>query len=775
MRVYEIAKKLGLQSKEVLFLLEKHGIVLSSHMAVLPDQAISILNKPDLLEKKSTSKKNTKQKAEEPARKSEEEILVAESIQVERKKELGVSPVVLSEKDDGYSSPRAAVRLKSPEERGSAGIKGYRVEDDEQLVLQLENESLGDGAPVVNERIGDFLAKKGFIVERRLVRKKSRRRKTRSFAVEQGPEPVSEISLSKSLPLCEVATLLGRSAGELITVLLKRGTICNRNNILSPDVIESLAIHFGVNVIKPSVGDKSSSNLLKKKTTDSSKEEQRWPIVVVMGHVDHGKTTFLDHVRKMNVAGSEKGGITQHLGAYEVDSTHGKIIFLDTPGHEAFSTIRQRGARVTDIAVLIVAADDGIKPQTVEAINHAKQAEVPIIVAINKIDKVSSTTALDTIKQQLSQHNLLSEDWGGQTIVVPISAKTGQGIDELLDMIILQAQLMDLKADTKAPARAYILESRVEKGFGPVATVICTEGTLRQGDFFMCGESTGKVRLLINSHGKKVKQALPSIPVQVVGFDNIASIGEWFTVVSADTYHKARSYKSTATAAALEPQAMRPLESFTEKAKKEINIVLKTDTRGSKDAVMQSIDKLSDKHKTIKCAINIISSGIGDVSEGDIDLAANTRSLVLALHVKAEKNATLHAKKLDVDIWSHDIIYRMIEALEKLVLSKREAVVSWVKCGELSVRKVFDIKGIGVIAGCYVKEGIVGRTNKVVCMRSGKKVGEGKITSLQRDKKTVKEVHSGFECGFMTDDFHDWIEGDSVICYNEVKEKLTQI
>ncbi len=295
---------------------------------------------------------------------------------------------------------------------------------------------------------------------------------------------------------------------------------------------------------------------------------------------------------------------------------------------------------------------------------------------------------------------------------------------------------------------------------------------MHQGDFFVCGDSTGKVRLLINSHGQKVKQAAPSIPVQVVGFDSVASIGEWLTVIPAAEYNKIRSSKSTATKAALENPQQRSSEIITEKVKKEINIILKTDTRGSQDAVIHSLDKLLVKHKAIKCPINIIQSGIGDVSEGDIDLASNTRSILIALHVKVEKNAMQLARKLEVDVWSNDIIYRVIEDLEKLLLSKREAVISWVKCGEANVKKVFDIKGVGVIAGCYIKEGTFGRNCKVVCMRGGQKIGEGKINSLQRDKKSVKEVHAGFDCGFSTDSFHDWVEDDTVVCYNEVREKM---
>ncbi len=743
MRVYEIAKELGLHSKDVLALLEKHGISLPSHMSVLPDKALELLKKP------IPSQKQAPSPIKKIAGKSEEVKTVSEQLRPVKKNENNnippsgvVAPIkehkeaAALQSNEQLNSTKGAVRLQATvENRSTTGIKGYRVEDDEQLRYQLENEEVAEEAPLKNEKISLLLQRKGLIIERRPTRKRGRRRRGRVQAAAPEAPIVSQITLEKSLPLHEAAVLLGKSAGDVISALLKRGMVCNRNYVLSVDIIESLAQQFGVEIIKQesALVNQSESLLAKKQSLEHATGDFRWPIAVVMGHVDHGKTTFLDYIRKMKVAASEKGGITQHLGAYEVDSTHGKIIFLDTPGHEAFATIRQRGARVTDIAILIVAADDGVKPQTIEAIRHAKEAGVPIIVALNKIDKAPSQAALDTIKRQLSQQDLLSEDWGGQTVMVPISAKTGQGVDELLQMIVLQSQLMDLRAHAQAPARAYVLESRLEKGYGPVATIICTEGTLHQGDFFACGDSTGKVRLLINSHGQKVKQAAPSIPVQVVGFDSVASIGEWLKVIPAAEYNKIRSSKSTATKAALENPQQRSFEVITEKVKKEINIVLKTDTRGSQDAMVHSLDKLLAKHKAIKCPINIIQSGIGDVSEGDIDLASNTKSILIALHVKVEKNAMHLARKLEVEVWSNDIIYRVIEDLEKLLLSKREAVISWVKCGEANVKKVFDIKGVGVIAGCYIREGTFGRNCKVVCMRGGQKIGEGKFNSLQRD------------------------------------------
>ena len=543
-------------------------------------------------------------------------------------------------------------------------------------------------------------------LERRAFRP-GRRRKRRQKQTSVAPEvkAVKEIIVDKSLPLFEVANFLGKQSGELIMALMRKGMICNRNHILSTDIIKSLADHFGIAILAP---QKAEADKIAKLRIDTGSSVHRWPVVAVMGHVDHGKTTLLDYIRKMNVAGSEKGGITQHLGAYDVDSAHGKIVFIDTPGHEAFFSMRERGAKITDLVVLVVAVDDGIMPQTVEAINHAKAAGVPIIVAINKIDKNSSPAALETVKRQLAKYELMPEDWGGNVVVVPISAKTGQGVNELLEMIVLQSQLMDLKADVTVPARAFILESKVEKGLGPVATVICTQGTLKQGDYFTCGASTGRVRVLINSQGKRITQVLPSIPVQVVGFDSFAAVGDWLTVVPQDVYSKARQEKQEFSQSAELNQQQGVTMGEGSKTKGEtqkvLNLIIKSDTRGSIDAVLGCIQKLSKLSKEINCPLRVMLTGVGDISESDIEMAEHSHAIIYAFHVKPEKNAGMLAKEKNVDIRPFDIVYHLIEDIEKTLESKRKIETVWKQCGEATVKKVFDIKGVGIIAGCYMRE-----------------------------------------------------------------------
>ncbi|KKQ48929.1 MAG: Translation initiation factor IF-2 [candidate division TM6 bacterium GW2011_GWF2_38_10] len=770
MRVYEIAKELGVNSKEIVSFLKEGGFAVASHMSVLSDDALDAVRKKYTAPTQSTKSARVeplnKHETKEPAAKPAEQRMMYKQ----------------SEKKTPKKSIEGIVYAQNQHEKNEEKTDVFNDQD------LFENVAVGGGANLLDESLNlGALSKGREKIDRFLTKKiadvagaprsfrRRRRRRVREVREQAVPKVVTNVIVDKSMPLFEVADMFGRLPGELITALIKRGMMCNRNYVLNPDTIKSLADQFGIAVTMSTAENAvDTAAALRQHAADTQHLMPRWPIVVVMGHVDHGKTTLLDYIRKMNVAGGEKGGITQHLGAYEVASTHGKVVFLDTPGHEAFTYIREQGSRITDIAVLVVAADDGIKPQTVEAINHAKKAGVPIIVAVNKIDKVQSPAAIETVKRQLAQHELMPEDWGGQTVVVPISAKTGQGVDDLLELIVLQSQLMELKADEKAPTQAFVLESKVERGFGPVATVICTQGVLRQGDFFVCGGTAGRVRLLINTYGKKVPHITPGIPAQVVGFDSFSSIGESLIVVTQDVYAKARAGKndeSTQVTTTSEAGSVPVLLQNATQKQKSINVIIKADTRGSKEALVGCIEKLGKLSKEVKCPIYIVSSSIGDITEGDIDFAENTNSMIVGLHVKQEKNAALLAKQKNVTVLLHSIIYHLVEDLEKLLLSKKEVEITWQKVGEAVVKKVFDIKGVGVIAGCYMRDGILTREHKVVCVRNGKEIGEAKISSLQRDKKSVKEVHAGFECGFMCDNFNDWAEGDTVYAYAQVKEK----
>lgn len=539
-----------------------------------------------------------------------------------------------------------------------------------------------------------------------------------------------------------------RPLSEVILALLRKGVAATKNQTIPEKIVVELASLYGLKLVDvPQVQQAQPDKLPVREG-----QEPRLPVVVVIGHVDHGKTTLLDFIRKTRVAAREKGGITQHVGAYRATTAHGDLIFVDTPGHEAFTMMRTRGARVADVAILVVAADDGVMPQTLEALRVARTAELPIIVAINKVDKVAPAQ-LDVVRRSLAQHDLVPEEWGGQTVCVPISAKMGTGIDALLDVVVLQSQMMDLKADITIPAQGMILESKFERGLGPTATVICRHGILRVGDYFVAGAVKGRATVLVDSSGRRIKEAHPSEPVHVAGFDSLASVGDVFKVVSQAEY---RAYQGG------DAQRAQQRTAVPENA---LSLIVKTDSLSSGEAFLSSITKLSGK--AFK-QLYVVQSGIGPVLESDVELAATTKAMIIGLHVRVESAAVLLAQKLGVVIKSHDIIYKALEDLAAIAEQGRPIKMVTKKIGEATVLKVFDIKALGIVAGAQVKTGRLAREGILTVYRGKRRVAEGKITSLQRDRKAVKEVHAGFECAFMIDGFTAWEVDDRVECSIEV-------
>jgi translation initiation factor IF-2 len=586
----------------------------------------------------------------------------------------------------------------------------------------------------------------------------------RSFAAEkpseriekkEQPVPLNIELVVHPMSVAEFAEKIKKSVTDVIVTLLKWGIVSTKNQIISEDVVQRLAENYLVSVVKASV--KQESTEVKKEAMTSLNLEKRPPVVVVVGHVDHGKTTLLDYIRKTRVAFKEKGGITQHLGAYEATTPHGNIVFLDTPGHEAFVKIRQRGIKVADIVILIVAADDGVMPQTIEAIKYALSTKVPIVVAINKVDKVD-TARLDVIKRQLNQYGITVEDWGGEVICVPISAKEGTGVDRLLDMVALQAEMMELRAEINVPADGYILEASSEKGRGWVVTIISQNGILKVGDYVLCGNTSGHISSLFDSHGKRLKSAHPAIPVQAAGFDGRPEAGDFFKVVSKSEYLKAKS--------AGEGKISLAGKRFM--YENGINVLVKADNHSSLEAIVEGIDRLSKK---LKKGFNILRQDVGDVNEGDIEFAFNTGARIVCFNVRTETNAQDLAGRRKVSILYYGIIYKLLEDLDSIAEAAKDIEMVRTKIGEASVLRVFDIKKVGVIAGAIMRDGRFTRDGYAVIWRGRTKVGEGKITSLQRDKKTVKEVFSGFECGFMVDGFTDWMQDDRVECFIDVPKK----
>ena len=559
----------------------------------------------------------------------------------------------------------------------------------------------------------------------------------------------------KPMTVAELAERIDKPAGGIILTLLHKGIVCAKNQLLSEDDVVFLAEHYEVPVSR---AQSPVRKLLQKEISKEKGGDKRLPVVVVVGHVDHGKTTLLDFIRKTRVVAKEKGGITQHLGAYEAQTSHGKIVFLDTPGHEAFSRIRARGIGVADVVVLVIAADDGIMPQTVEAIKYAKELAVPIIVAINKIDRVDKAR-IEVVKRELAQYDLLPEEWGGDVVCVPVSAKEGAGVEHLLEMIALHSEMLELKADASRPAQGYVLESNLEKGRGPVATVIGRHGTLKVGDSFCCGGTCGKVNSLVNSYGKRLESVGPSIPTVVAGFASLPEVGDFFEVVPAAGLKRERS----ADSCRLATDAACSLAT-----KGTLVLIVKTDTNSTKEALLDSIQKVVAKDKGRK--VNVIQAEAGDISESNVALAGDVGAIIFGLHVKVGPKAAVLAQKKNVQIVLSGIIYKLLEELDLLLEKRKEVKKVKRKTGEAIVRKVFDIKGAGTIAGAYVKDGLFSQNGEVVVWRRDKKLGGGKIKSLQRDRKIVKEVHKGFECAFIIEDYVDWQVDDRVECFIEVPE-----
>ncbi len=577
--------------------------------------------------------------------------------------------------------------------------------------------------------------------------------------VHQAPEAPMEPETPKEMIIepmlvTDAAEKMGKAVNDVIITLLGWKIIAPKNQQLPQEAVARLAEHYGIKAAKKQEVIKSEFQPLEKEGKGDLKD--RLPVVVVLGHVDHGKTTLLDFIRKTRVVAKEKGGITQHLGAYQAKTKQGNLVFLDTPGHEAFPKMRQRGIKVADIGILVIAADDGIMPQTIEAIQHLKTMNVPIVVAINKVDKADSPQ-IETVKRQLAEHDLLPEEWGGQVVCVPLSALEGKGVDELLEMVALQAQLLELKASHEGFAHCYVLESKLERGRGPVATLICQHGKLKVGDYFVCGETTGRVSSIKNYEGKGLSEVGPSVPVSVAGFKELPAAGDLFSAIDKADIRKA-----------MQQQDQRATVATRGTQEGNINIIVKVDTNSSKEALLDAIYKMTKKSDV---GVNILHAGVGGISESDVELAFSTGASIIGLHVKAEAKAALLAQRRSVSIKLFDIIYKLLEDLQEHLESKKEIEMVRTKIGEAVVRAVFDIKGVGVIAGSYVQDGRFTRDGFIVAWRGKEKIGEGKITSLQRDKKTVKEVHFGFECGFVVEGITEWEVDDRVECFIEMPKK----
>jgi len=594
-------------------------------------------------------------------------------------------------------------------------------------------------------------------------------------AVIAPPEPRAprEVAITEGITIRELAEKLDVRAKELLKNLLDRGIFASINQALDVPTATTLAEAFSGIVSVVSLEEEMVLEVAKEETKESLKP--RAPVVTVMGHVDHGKTSLLDAIRSEDVAAGEAGGITQHIGAYKVVVNDRAVVFVDTPGHEAFTRMRARGAKVTDIVVLVVAADDGVMPQTKEAIDHAKAAKVPIIVAINKIDKPDAN--LERTKRQLTENGLMPAEWGGDTEFVEVSAKQKKGIDKLLETILLVADLRELRANPDAPAAGTVLESRVDKGRGPVATILVQNGTLKTGDFFICGAVFGKVRALFDDHGRVVKEAEPSTPVEVLGLQGIPEAGDHFQVTDeAKARHvvEFRQGKERDAAMARSSGSRITLDQLHEQLKagdvKELGIVIKADVQGSVEVLSEMLPKLS----TDKVKLKIIGSGVGAVTENDILLASASGAIVIAFGIRPDRKAMELARQEHVDVRSHTIIYEVADEIQKAMEGLLDPVFTESYLGRAEVRNTFKVKGTGTIAGCYVVDGLLKRDAQIRVVRDGAVIYTSKLSSLKRFKDDASEVRAGFECGAGVANFNDVKVGDLLECFSITKTSATE-
>ncbi len=623
---------------------------------------------------------------------------------------------------------------------------------------------------------------------RRLPQRRARRRRRNleeleptqltTYTPSTAPVPEGEIIVERGSTARDLGPKLNRSAGDVVRFLLLQGEMVTATQSLTDDMIELFAAELGAHVRLVDPGEEREAELLAKYFEGDEEEEEREedlrprpPVVTVMGHVDHGKTLLLDRIRRTNVVAGEAGGITQHIGAYQV-TWHGHLLtFIDTPGHEAFTAMRARGAEVTDIVVLVVAADDGVMPQTVEAIDHARAADVPIVAAINKMDRPDANP--DRVLQQLAERGLVPEAWGGDTIVVPVSALEGTGIDELLEQITLVAEVEELRASPEGRARGTVLEANLEAGRGPVATVIVESGTLRIGDPVVAGAAWGRVKALVDDRGDHVKEALPSMPVQVLGFSEPPQAGDELRVAkdlaTARTLGEARAQRFRLSGHLPAPSAAMGarLEDLFEQIQRgetaTLNLVVKADVQGSLEAVTESLRKL--ERDDVK--LSFVHRGVGGITENDVQLARASNATIIGFNVRPDRRARELAALSDVEIRTYEIIYKLLEDIEAAMLGMLVPETEEVVTGEAEVRQVFRIPRVGAIAGCYVRDGTITRGSKVRFLREGVVIWRGTITSLRRFKEDVREVQAGYECGIGLSDYQDVKEGDVIETFEE--------
>ncbi len=745
MRVYEYAKQHGIQSKEMINVLKKLNLAVSNHMSIVDDEMIKKVE--EYFQKLKNSSKSNQQKNSDQIKKEKKEN----------------TPKTMTKKTENHTPVKSNEKVRDN--------KNIRQKDNKDINIPKRVEKYNENVESVgktkkkskpnNKRFDDNkVSDQKDLSNNANTRRKRNKKKNEEENVTPN-ETIDKIIYNGSLTVGELAKMLGKESSEIIKKLMSLGIMATINQEIELEAIQLVAEEYGVVVEEKITIDEDQFELF----DDEDKEEDlkvRPPAVSIMGHVDHGKTTLLDAIRNSKITAGEAGGITQHIGAYQVDVNGKKITFLDTPGHAAFTSMRARGAQVTDITILVVAADDGVMPQTIEAINHAKAANLPIIVAVNKVDKENANS--ERVKQELTEHGLVPEDWGGDTIFVSISAIKNEGLDDLLDMILLVAEVHEYKANPNRLAKGIIIESQLDKGKGPIATVLVQNGTLHVGDPIVAGNTYGKIRAMVNDKGRRIKEAVPSTPVEITGLNEVPNAGDPFMVVKEERKARVIGEKRAIKQRQSELNTTSRVtlddlyKQIQEGEIKDLNVIIKGDVQGSVEALQGSLEKIDIEGVRVK----IIHKGVGAITETDVTLASASNAIIIGFNVRPEPQAKTSADREKVDVRLHRIIYNVIDEIKAALQGMLDPVYEENIKGRAEIRQIFRASNIGTIAGCYVVEGKIIRNGSARVIRDGIVIFEGDIDTLKRFKDDAKEVAQGYECGITLENFNDVKEGDII-------------
>lgn len=763
-RVHEVAKDFNSTSKVISQILTDYATTPKNHMQVLENDELDLIfeyltqhnqvgsiaeifNTPAQAEPKPSEKKPAKD--EKPAKPAQQPAQSAAPAPAKK------------EKENKPHVPRQVAEKRVIDTRGSAAVNMTKYDEKFDKMAGergRDRDRKGGKEKIVNkskQRQQQVASAK---------RRQEERDKMQKLQLEIAKKQQLKVSIPDEINVGELASRMKKTAGEVIKQLIKLGVFASVSDVIDYDTAALVAMELGCKVEKEVVVT-VEERLIDDHEDAEDELVSRAPVVVVMGHVDHGKTSLLDYIRHANVASGEAGGITQHIGAYTVEINGSPITFLDTPGHEAFTSMRARGAMVTDIAILVVAADDGIMPQTIESINHAKAAGIPLVVAINKMDTVGANP--ERIKQQLTEYDIVPEEWGGDTIVCPISAKTGMGIDNLLENLVILAEVQELKANPNRAAKGAVIEARLDKGRGPIMTVLVQNGTLKLGDIIIAGTAVGRVRTMINDKGMRITEAGPSVPVEISGMSEVPSAGDTFNAVAdermaRELVEERKIQQKNAAFGANKKVSLEDLFSQIQAGEmKTLNIIVKADVQGSAEAVKASLEKITNDEVRVK----VIHSGVGAINESDVMLAATSGAIIVGFNVRPDNAARDNAARSNVDMRMYRVIYDCINEIEAAMKGMLAPKFKEVVIGHAEVRETYKVSKVGTVTGCYVTDGKIQRGCSVRVLRDNVVVHEGELASLRRFKDDVKEVASGYECGMQVEKFNDIKVGDVIECF----------